>query len=85
MKYSDFILKSKDVVEVKEVKRTSVTEATDPAKLLRGAGFKIKLVTPTSFGTQITLSKKYKKEEIESILSSFSIKWSGDKDIFVIS
>jgi hypothetical protein len=55
-----------------------------PAEILRSGGFKIKLITPTSFGTQITFAKRFKESEIKKILKGFSIKFKGDKDIFII-
>ena len=54
-----------------------------PEEILRGAGFKIRLITKTAFGTQIDLAKSYDEEEISKILSGFNIKIK-DKSIFVV-
>jgi hypothetical protein len=54
-----------------------------PEDLLRAAGFKIKLVTSTSFGTQIDLAKHYDPVEITDVLSEFKIKIKG-QSIFIV-
>ena len=54
-----------------------------PEELLRGAGFKIKLITPTSFGTQIDFAKQYDHKDIEKVLKDFSIKIKG-KSVFIV-
>lgn len=51
--------------------------------LLRTAGFKIRLVTPTSFGTQIDFAKLYNTDEIKKILTDFQIKIK-DKSVFIV-
>lgn len=65
------------IVEVNEVQQL------EPEKLLRDAGFKIKLITPTSFGTQIDFAKEYDSKEIENILKNFSIKFKN-KSVFIV-
>lgn len=57
--------------------------AQSPEDLLRTAGFKIKLVTATSFGTQIDLAKHYDPVEITDVLSEFNIKIKG-QSIFIV-
>lgn len=57
--------------------------AQSPEDLLRAAGFKIKLVTGTSFGTQIDLAKHYDPAEITDVLSEFKIKIKG-QSIFIV-
>lgn len=57
--------------------------AQSPEDLLRAAGFKIKLVTSTSFGTQIDLAKHYDPVEITDVLSEFKIKIKG-QSIFIV-
>ena len=54
-----------------------------PEDLLRAAGFKIKLVTSTSFGTQIDLAKHYDPVEITDVLNEFKIKIKG-QSIFIV-
>ena len=51
--------------------------------ILRDNNFKIRLVTPTSFGTQIDFAKKYEDDEIEEVLKDFSIKIKN-KSVFII-
>ena len=57
--------------------------AQSPEDLLRAAGFKIKLVTSTSFGTQIDLAKHYDPVEITDVLNEFKIKIKG-QSIFIV-
>lgn len=57
--------------------------AQSPEDLLRAAGFKIKLVTSTSFGTQVDLAKHYDPVEITDVLSEFKIKIKG-QSIFIV-
>ena len=57
--------------------------AQSPEDLLRAAGFKIKLVTSTSFGTQIDLAKHYDPVEITDVLTEFKIKIKG-QSIFIV-
>ena len=59
------------------------TIAKSPEDLLRAAGFKIKLVTSTSFGTQIDLAKRYDPVEITGVLPEFKIKIKG-QSIFIV-
>lgn len=54
-----------------------------PEDLLRAAGFKIKLVTSTSFGTQIDLAKHYDPVKITDVLNEFKIKIKG-QSIFIV-
>lgn len=54
-----------------------------PEDILRGAGYKIKLITPTSFGTQIDLFIVPQEDEIKELLKNFDVKVKG-KSIFVI-
>jgi len=60
-----------------------VTEAKDAADVLRSAGFKIRLVTPTSFGTQIDFAKLYNPAELEKTLAGYQIKIK-DKSVFIV-
>lgn len=66
-----------------ESKTSAIQEAKKPEEILRGAGFKIKLVTPTSFGTQIDFAKKYDAEEIKDLLKDFTIKIKN-KSVFIV-
>lgn len=58
-------------------------EVKTPERILRDAGFKIKLVTPTAFGTQIDFAKKYQNEEVEKVLKDFNIKIKNNS-VFII-
>lgn len=59
-------------------------ETKKPEEILRGNGYKIKLVTPTGFGTQIDFARKYDEEEITQLLSAFKIKVKGNS-IFIVN
>jgi hypothetical protein len=74
-----------DLVQVKLPQELKIHEAQGkkPEELLRNKGFKIKLVTPTSFGTQIELSKKYEDAEVKELLKDFTIKIKG-KSVFIV-
>lgn len=65
------------IVAVNEVQQL------EPEKILRDAGFKIKLITPTSFGTQIDFAKEYNAKEIENVLKDFNIKLKN-KSVFIV-
>ncbi len=51
--------------------------------VLRTNGYKIRLITPTSFGTQIDFAKLYNPDEIKKVLSNFQIKIK-DKSVFIV-
>jgi hypothetical protein len=70
------------IIEAKQ--DDTITEAKKPEELLRGAGFKIRLVTPTSFGTQIDLAKSYNPDEITKVLIGFNLKFK-DKSVFIVN
>lgn len=54
----------------------------DPSSVLRQAGFKIKLVIKTAFGTQIDLAKKYNENAVIGAMSGFNIRIKG-QSVFV--
>ncbi len=66
-------------------KLNSITETTTetPEKILRSHGFKIKLVAPTKFGTQVDFAKKYEEEDIKKVLKGYTLKFDG-KSVFII-
>ena len=68
---------------VKDNSIATIEEAQKPEEILRGAGYKIRLVTPTSFGTQIDFAKLYNPSEITKILKDFQIKIK-DKSVFIV-
>ena len=72
--FNEHVSEEIEIAEAKEKK---------PEELLRGAGFKIKMVTPTSFGTQIDFAKKYDAKEIEKVLTNFTTKIKG-KSVFIV-
>jgi hypothetical protein len=65
------------------VNRVILEKKETPEGILRGNGFKIKLITPTAFGTQIDLARKYDEEEIKKVLSNFNFKMKN-QSIFII-
>jgi hypothetical protein len=79
MKYRDLLVERYPNKEIEVIEITETGKAED---VLRSNGFKIKLITPTKFGTQIDLAKNYEKEEIEKVLKDFKFKMSG-RSIFV--
>ena len=92
MKFTDIL--RKDTVDTDDrtsansaaPKKTNVLDEAvehSPEDLLRSAGFKIKLVTSTSFGTQIDLAKHYDPAEITDVLAEFKIKIKG-QSIFIV-
>ena len=84
MKYTD-LLKTDAVVSRPEKRDVLITEK-EKAKaedVLRSAGYKIKLVTPTAFGTQIDFAKKYDDAEIKETLADYNIKIK-DKSVFIV-
>ena len=60
-----------------------LVEAVTPEEILRKEGYKIKLITGTAFGTQISLSKKYDQDKIKEILKNFTIKFKGN-ELFIV-
>jgi hypothetical protein len=63
--------------------KTAVTEAQKAEDVLRNSGYKIRLIMPTSFGTQIDLAKLYNPADITKVLSDFQIKIK-DKSVFIV-
>jgi len=85
------VLKQKNCIEESvlerknERKNADLTEKeVDAETILRYNGLKIKLVTPTSFGTQIEFAKKYSEDEVSKLLKDFDIKIK-DKSVFIIT
>ncbi len=68
---------------IEESSSASIEEAQKPEEVLRGAGYKIRLVTPTSFGVQIDFAKSYNPDEITKVLSNFQVKIKG-KSVFIV-
>lgn len=75
---------SEVIPEDKKSQDPQINEAKKPEELLRGAGYKIRLVTPTSFGTQIDLAKSYNPDEIRKILTGLNLKFK-DKSVFIVN
>ena len=76
MKYRDFFISDTIVIEesLENLKESEMNENLSAEDLLRKNGIKIKMITKTSFGTQIDLAKKYKKEEISNIIKDKKFK-----------
>jgi len=86
MSFIDILTKQeskKDDIIIENKKIIKENKDESPEEILRSSGFKIRLVTPTSFGTQIDFAKQYDEAEIEKALEDFSIKIKG-KSVFVI-
>jgi hypothetical protein len=88
MKFTEMLKSNAErIQESKETTKsakTKIQEAKKPEEILRGNGYKIKLVTPTSFGTQIDFAKKYEDSEIEELLTDFTIKIKNNS-VFIVS
>ena len=91
MKFTDLLKDDKNVEDTSEDKATNSknevleeSEKKEPQEVLRGAGFKIKMITPTAFGTQIDFAKRYDADDIKDILSDYTIKIK-DKSVFIIN
>jgi hypothetical protein len=69
--------------QIEESSPVKIEEAQKPEEVLRGAGYKIRLVTPTSFGTQIDFAKSYNPDDVTKVLSSFQVKIKG-KSVFIV-
>lgn len=84
------MLKSNELIieaaaDVKEpIQKPQKKKEEKPEDVLRAAGFKIKLVTPTSFGTQVEFAKLYDDAAVEKALSDFNIKIKN-KSVFIVS
>lgn len=73
----------KENVEISKKAIIKEEKEKKPEEILRGAGIKIKMVTPTSFGTQIDFAKRYDEDEIKEILKNFSVKIKN-KSVFIV-
>jgi len=73
------------VADVKEpIQKTPLKKEESPVDVLRRANFKIKLVTPTSFGIQVEFAKQYDDAQIEKALSNYNIKIKN-KSVFIMN
>jgi hypothetical protein len=77
------ITKTEGENKTPSVKVLQINEEKKPEEILRGANKKIRLVTPTAFGTQIDFAKKYDDNEIKEILKDFTIKIK-QKSVFIV-
>jgi hypothetical protein len=77
------ITKTEGENKTPSVKVLQINEAKKPEEILRGANKKIRLVTPTTFGTQIDFAKKYDDNEIKELLKDFTIKIK-QKSVFIV-
>lgn len=68
----------------KEIITEAKTEEENPTDVLRRNNFKIKLVTPISFGIQVDFAKQYDDEDITKALQGFNIKIKN-KSVFIVS
>lgn len=87
MNFSDLLkpqIDEPDEQESMDSELKDINEASSsPEDILRDGGFKIKLVTPTSFGVQIDLAKKYEEKSLQTILKDYNIKIK-DKSVFIV-
>jgi hypothetical protein len=59
-------------------------KSKSPEKILRDSNIKIKYVTPTNFGTEITLAKHYDETQIEKLLAKYNV-YMKNNSIFIIN
>lgn len=87
MKFTSFLkpINKNDIEEIDQLNEhiIELKEKQDPSEILRSNGFKIKLVTRTSFGTQVDLAKKYNPDDVSKALEGFNIKIKG-QSIFIV-
>lgn len=69
---------------IKENKTKNNDVFNDAADVLRNNGIKIKLITPTAFGTQIDLFKIPNEEKLNDVLVDFNYKIKN-KSIFIVN
>lgn len=60
-----------------------IVESDNVVDVLRDNGYKIKLITPTSFGTQIDFARKYDEDELSDILKDVNYRIKG-KSLFIV-
>jgi hypothetical protein len=90
MKFTDMLI-HKEITEkivesqnsVDAVDTVAIIEAAKAEDILRKAGYKIKLITGTSFGTQIDLFKQPDEDDIKDVLKDFNIKIKN-KQLFIV-
>jgi hypothetical protein len=87
MKFTEMLIPkeiTKTIVESQNsVDTVVIVEAEKAEEVLRKAGYKIKLITGTSFGTQIDLFKQPDEDDIKDVLKDFNIKIKN-KQLFVV-
>lgn len=68
-----------------EPMRISEDDSKDksPEKILRDNNIKIKYVTPTNFGTEITLAKRYDENQITKLLARYKA-YVKNNSIFIV-
>lgn len=72
-----------ETLVMEQVEKPVHEETQKPEEILRGANIKIRMITPTAFGTQIDLAKNYEDEHIKEVLKDFTVKIKG-KSIFIV-
>ena len=87
--FEDFRSNITEEMIVQEDKKPSepekkVKKKIQPEKILRNNNIKIKLVNPTSFGTEIILAKHYDETSIKEILKDYRIRIKNNS-IFIES
>lgn len=86
-KFSRSLTEEMVVSEKEEEPMERIIEAEpkdkSPEKILRDNNIKIKYVTPTNFGTEITLAKHYDETQIEKLLAMYKV-YVKNNSIFII-
>ena len=68
---------------IERIIEDSPKDNKSPEKILRDNNIKIKYVTPTNFGTEITLAKRYDETRIEKLLARYKVHVKNNS-IFII-
>lgn len=87
LRFKDYLNIETPAVEATEkiTEKEVKTGTNDNAEtVLRKNNYKIKLVTPTKFGTQIDFAKSYDESDVKDLLHNFKIKFDG-KSIFIVN
>jgi hypothetical protein len=82
MSFKDIFKETGETFDIQVIKEDTDLNYFDAPNLLREKGYRIKLETPTFFGTQIDLAKEYDIDQLKKDLEGFSVQIDGNK-IFV--
>lgn len=79
----EMVVSEKEEEPMERIIEDSPKDNKSPEKILRDNNIKIKYVTPTNFGTEITLAKHYDETQIEKLLARYKV-YVKNNSIFII-